>query len=134
MEKLKIGNIVKITVENGFLLGKVLNLYTDNFYVRTDKGITAYVPFESEWEKIPSSEKVESTVVKPKHYMFSDGTEAKTFINKIAERYKQGSVAYHVGNCAKYIIRAPFKNGLEDLKKAQESLGLAIECWCAKDE
>ncbi|MDO5375712.1 MAG: DUF3310 domain-containing protein [Staphylococcus rostri] len=129
MEKLKIGNRVKVKVGKGFLLGEVLNLYTDTFYVRTDEGITTYIPYKSEWEKVPSSKKVESSVVKPKHYIFSDGTEAKTFINKITERYKQGSVAYHVGNCAKYIIRAPFKNGLEDLKKGQESLGLAIECW-----
>ncbi|MCS4486361.1 DUF3310 domain-containing protein [Staphylococcus americanisciuri] len=135
MEKLKKGDRVKVTFENGFLLGKVVNLYPDKFLMSDDLvGITAYVPYKLKWEKIPSSKEVESTVVKPKHYIFSDGTEAKTFINKIAERYKQGSVAYHVGNCAKYIIRAPFKNGLEDLKKAQESLGLAIECWCAKDE
>lgn len=67
MEKLKIGNRVKVTVKNGFLLGEVLNLYTDNFYVRTDEGITTYIPYKSEWEKVPSSKKVEYNN-RPKHY------------------------------------------------------------------
>ncbi|MGV3043509.1 DUF3310 domain-containing protein [Staphylococcus rostri] len=129
MELPKIGDRVKVTVKDGYITGEVLNSYLNQLYIKTDEGITAYIPYDLTCEKIPSNKKVESTVVKPKHYIFSDGTEAKTFINKITERYKQGSVAYHVGNCAKYIIRAPFKNGLEDLEKAQESLGLAIECW-----
>ncbi|MGV3043510.1 DUF3310 domain-containing protein [Staphylococcus rostri] len=67
MEKLKIGNRVKITVGKGFLLGEVLNLYVDKFFVRTDEGITAYFPYEIKWEKIPSNKKVEYNK-RPKHY------------------------------------------------------------------
>lgn len=32
-------------------------------------------------------------------------------------------------NALKYLMRAPRKNGLEDLQKAKQSVEFAIECW-----
>ncbi|WP_126909672.1 DUF3310 domain-containing protein, partial [Staphylococcus epidermidis] len=43
--------------------------------------------------------------------------------------YSSTAVFYHVGNALKYLLRAPRKNGLEDLKKAKKSIEFAINCW-----
>ena len=48
---------------------------------------------------------------------------------KRLETYKSASVFYHVGNALKYLMRSPRKNGLEDLKKAKQSIEFAIKSW-----
>ncbi|WP_330994081.1 DUF3310 domain-containing protein, partial [Staphylococcus pseudintermedius] len=74
-----------------------------------------------------------SEINKPHHYMFEDGTEAIKIINMIVKRYKQSIVAAQIYNAIKYIVRAPFKNGVEDLKKAKESINFAIKFWDDKE-
>ncbi|HEC2229106.1 TPA: DUF3310 domain-containing protein [Staphylococcus delphini] len=115
--------------------GKVIDVY--------DKGSKAKVEFkdasytildeETEWYKIPSNTKIAthetSEIKKPHHYMFEDGTEAIKIINMLVKRYKQTIVAAQIYNAIKYIIRAPFKNGVKDLKKAKESINFAIDFW-----
>lgn len=112
-----------------------VNPITETAKVEFPDGQWSMIDCDSEFNTLPSSRKLEpkkvkhSAVKKPLHYIFENGMEAKIIINMISNRYKIGSVAYHVGNCTKYIIRAPFKSGLEDLEKAKESLDMAIDCW-----
>lgn len=65
-------------------------------------------------------------VTKPKHYQGKYGMEAldvvKNFIGNLA-----GEHAYYWGNVIKYLLRFQQKNGVEDLKKAQQNLGWLIE-------
>ncbi|HAR6206845.1 DUF3310 domain-containing protein [Staphylococcus pseudintermedius] len=98
-------------------------------------GTFGEVNADTEWYKIPSNTKIatHSEVKKPHHYMFEDGTEAIKIINMIVKRYKQSIVAAQIYNAIKYIIRAPFKNGVEDLKKAKESINFAIKFWDDKE-
>ncbi|EJG0135961.1 DUF3310 domain-containing protein [Staphylococcus pseudintermedius] len=90
-----------------------------------------------EWYPIPSNTKIAthetSEINKPHHYMFEDGTEAIKIINMIVKRYKQSIVAAQIYNAIKYIVRAPFKNGVKDLKKAKESINFAIKFWDDKE-
>ncbi|EGQ2725511.1 DUF3310 domain-containing protein [Staphylococcus pseudintermedius] len=65
--------------------------------------------------------------------MFENGTEAIKVINMIVKRYKQSIVSAQIYNAIKYIIRAPFKNGVKDLKKAKESINFAIKFWDNKE-
>lgn len=90
---------------------------------------------ETEWYKIPSNTKIatHSEVKRPHHYMFENGTEAIKVINMIVKRYKQSIVSAQIYNAIKYIIRAPFKNGVKDLKKAKESINFAIKFWDNKE-
>lgn len=76
---------------------------------------------------IISNQKVDM-VKQPPHYQFGIFT-ANVIIEVVGKTYKSASVFYHVGNALKYLMRAPRKNGLEDLKKAKESVDMAINVW-----
>lgn len=67
-------------------------------------------------------------VHEPPHYQFGKFS-ARVIIELVGKTYKSASVFYHVGNALKYLMRAPRKNGLEDLKKAKQSVEFAIENW-----
>lgn len=67
-------------------------------------------------------------VHEPPHYQFGKFS-ARMIIELVGKTYKSASVFYHVGNALKYLMRAPRKNGLEDLKKAKQSVEFAIENW-----
>ncbi|ASN72787.1 hypothetical protein 7F16_10 [uncultured Caudovirales phage] len=79
---------------------------------------------------IISNKKVDM-VNEPPHYQFGKFS-ARMIIELVGKTYKSASVFYHVGNALKYLMRAPRKNGLEDLKKAKQSVEFAIENWEAK--
>ena len=64
------------------------------------------------------------TVGKPKHYNYGE-VEVLDYIEQVAELYPP-TVAIHVANVIKYLSRAPLKNGVEDLEKAQYYLDRAI--------
>lgn len=66
----------------------------------------------------------------PSHYNRGK-VEAIVIIEQIASAYPI-KVALSIGNTVKYLIRAPFKNGVEDLKKAQWYLNRAIDNWDVK--
>ena len=70
------------------------------------------------------------TVNHPSHYNRGK-IEAIVIIEQIASAYPI-KVALSIGNTVKYLIRAPFKNGVEDLKKAQWYLNRAIKNWDVK--
>lgn len=67
MHGLQIGNRVKVNIKNGFMVGEIVNLYHETFLISTDEKFTAYVPYSSEWERIPSNKKIENKK-RPKHY------------------------------------------------------------------
>ncbi|WP_436888817.1 DUF3310 domain-containing protein [Mammaliicoccus sciuri] len=67
-------------------------------------------------------------VNKPSHYMLGD-IEVKDIITIVADKYHKGSVAHNVASALEYQMRAPEKNGLEDIKKARKCLDFAIENW-----
>ena len=71
-------------------------------------------------------------VHEPPHYQFGKFS-ARMIIELVGKTYKSASVFYHVGNALKYLMRAPRKNGLEDLKKAKQSVEFAIENWEAEE-
>ncbi|HAR6293322.1 TPA: DUF3310 domain-containing protein [Staphylococcus pseudintermedius] len=98
-------------------------------------GTFGEVNSDTEWYLIPSNTKIatHSEVKRPHHYMFENGTEAIKVINMIVKRYKQSIVSAQIYNAIKYIIRAPFKNGIKDLKKAKESINFAIKFWDNKE-
>lgn len=65
-----------------------------------------------------------SNVNHPTHYQIIDGVEAIDIIEAVLG---DGFSDYCYGNVLKYILRAPNKNGLEDLKKAQVYLDWLID-------
>jgi len=62
----------------------------------------------------------------PSHYNFGE-VEVIDYINQVCSSYKNGTVAYCIGNVIKYVSRAPFKNGIQDLEKAKWYLDYAIK-------
>lgn len=67
-------------------------------------------------------------VNKASHYMLGD-IEVKDIIAIVADKYHKGSVAHNVASALEYQMRAPEKNGLEDIKEARKCLDFAIENW-----
>ena len=65
------------------------------------------------------------TVTKPMHYNQS-GIECIDAINAMTNTMN-GTSAYMAGNVLKYVWRHEYKNGLEDLEKAQVYLGWLID-------
>lgn len=70
-------------------------------------------------------------VHEPLHYQFGKFS-ARMIIELVGKTYKSASVFYHVGNALKHLMRAPRKNGLQDLQKAKQSVEFAIETWEAE--
>ena len=63
----------------------------------------------------------------PPHYTYGD-IEIIDVIEMITSQYP-ADVAFVIGNAIKYISRAPHKNGVEDLNKAQWYLNRAFDKW-----
>ncbi|EGQ3888026.1 DUF3310 domain-containing protein [Staphylococcus pseudintermedius] len=127
----------KWVYEPCFEKGEVIDVYEKGSEARVDfkNGTCTVINANTEWYKVPSNTKIatHSEVKRPHHYMFEDGTEAIKIINMLVKRYKQSTVAAQIYNAIKYIIRAPFKNGVKDLKKAKESINFAIKFWDNKE-
>ncbi|MEX6340800.1 DUF3310 domain-containing protein [Staphylococcus arlettae] len=67
----------------------------------------------------------------PSHYMLGNH-EVKDIVSLVADKYHKGSVAHNIASALEYQMRAPEKNGLEDIKKAKKCLDFAIENWDVK--
>ncbi len=103
--------------------------------VETEDGRTILIDDSWDFEKAnePFTRKVDmqeeqDMVHEPPHYQFGKFS-ARVIIELVGKTYKSASVFYHVGNALKYLMRAPRKNGLQDLKKAKQSVEFAIENW-----
>lgn len=96
---------------------------TDNDdFMRVNEPFTRKVDMQEE----------QDMVHEPPHYQFGKFS-ARIIIELVGKTYKSASVFYHVGNALKYLMRAPRKNGLQDLKKAKQSVEFAIENWEAEE-
>lgn len=107
--------------------------------VETEDGRTILIDDSWDFEKAnePFTRKVDmqeerDMVHEPPHYQFGKFS-ARVIIELVGKTYKSASVFYHVGNALKYLMRAPRKNGLQDLKKAKQSVEFAIENWEAEE-
>lgn len=65
-------------------------------------------------------------VNKPKHYIGINGLEVEEVTQNFLPRYTDGYVSHRVGSAIEYLLRAPLKNGLEDIEKAKENLEQVI--------
>ena len=106
--------------------------------VETEDGRTILIDDSWNFEKVnePFIRKVDmqeeqDMVHEPPHYQFGKFS-ARMIIELVGKTYKSASVFYHVGNALKYLMRAPRKNGLQDLEKAKQSVEFAIENWEAE--
>ena len=73
--------------------------------------------------------KLEDLVNRPSHYQGMKGLEVREVMENFVPKYARygGLVACDIKDAIKYILRAPDKNGLEDLKKAQRMIKYAID-------
>lgn len=57
---------------------------------------------------------------KPNRYIGSgiNGVEVKKMLQGFLCRYKNGYIAHEIGSAVEYLLRAPFKNGIDDIRKA----------------
>ena len=62
------------------------------------------------------------------------GSHYKHFSPEPMEWFWNLNVPFTYGNMLKYVLRYPFKNGLEDLKKAKHCLEYALERECENTE
>ena len=72
--------------------------------------------------------KRKDNVNSPSHYMLGSH-EVKDIVSLVADKYHKGSVAHNIASALEYQMRAPEKNGLEDIKKARKCLDFAVENW-----
>jgi len=120
-EEKRLKTVWKAEVENQ--AGRTFTI-TDN-----DDFIRVNVPFT---RKVNLKQEEQDMVHEPPHYQFGKFS-ARMIIELVGKTYKSASVFYHVGNALKYLMRAPRKNGLEDLKKAKQSVEFVIETWEAEE-
>lgn len=81
----------------------------------------------SRMDRLHSKEEPNDIVNKPSHYTYGK-IEIIEIVEQVTATYPV-KIAFSIGNALKYISRAPFKNGVEDLKKAVWYLDRAIKKW-----
>jgi len=81
----------------------------------------------SRMDRLHSKEESNDIVNKPSHYTYGK-IEIIEIVEQVTATYPV-KIAFSIGNAIKYIARAPFKNGVEDLKKAVWYLDRAIKKW-----
>ena len=115
-EEKKLKTIWKAEVENQ--AGRTFTITDNDDFIRVKEACTRKVDMQEE----------QDMVHEPPHYQFGKFS-ARMIIELVGKTYKSASVFYHVGNALKYLMRAPRKNGLQDLEKAKQSVEFAIENW-----
>lgn len=115
-EEIKFKTVWKAEVENQG--GYKFTLTDNDDFIRVKEPFTRKVDMQE----------AQDMVHEPPHYQFGKFS-ARMIIELVGKTYKSASVFYHVGNALKYLMRAPRKNGLQDLKKAKQSVEFAIENW-----
>ena len=115
-EEILLKTVWKAEVENQG--GYKFTLTDNDDFMKVNEPFTRKVDVQEE----------QDMVHEPPHYQFGKFS-ARVIIELVGKTYKSASVFYHVGNALKYLMRAPRKNGLQDLKKAKQSVEFAIENW-----
>lgn len=118
-EEILLKTVWKAEVENQG--GYKFTLTDNDDFMKVNEPFTRKVDMQEE----------QDMVHEPPHYQFGKFS-ARVIIELVGKTYKSASVFYHVGNALKYLMRAPRKNGLEDLKKAKQSVEFAINTWEAE--
>ncbi|MEB7851296.1 DUF3310 domain-containing protein [Staphylococcus equorum] len=134
IKDLKVGYKVKVLGDN--MIGEVSEI-ADNgksAEIKVDDGVYRVIIDNYdftiiEWNAVP--EYADDTVNSPSHYMLGNH-EVKDIVSLVADKYHKGSVAHNIASALEYQMRAPEKNGLEDIKKARKCLDFAIENWDVK--
>lgn len=67
------------------------------------------------------------TIKRPKHYIGDNGLEVNEVLAEFLNRYDNPLLAHYVANAIEYLLRAPSKNGANDVRKAHYNLSLAVE-------
>ena len=115
-EEILLKTVWKAEVENQ--AGRIFTITDNDDFMKVNEPFTRKVDMQEE----------QDMVHEPPHYQFGKFS-ARVIIELVGKTYKSASVFYHVGNALKYLMRAPRKNGLQDLKKAKQSVEFAIEKW-----
>ena len=134
IKDLKVGYKVKVLGDN--MTGEVTEI-ADNgksAEIQVDDGVYRVINDNYdftiiEWNATPQY--AEDMVNSPSHYMLGNH-EVKDIVSLVADKYHKGSVAHNIASALEYQMRAPEKNGLEDIKKARRCLDFAIENWDVK--
>lgn len=67
------------------------------------------------------------TVYKPQHYVGEFGLEVEEVLENFIPRYQNAYVGHRVASAVEYLLRAPYKNGDEDIRKAGKNIEQIIE-------
>lgn len=78
-------------------------------------------------EESELNDETNDLVNQPSHYTYGS-IENIDYVEQVTASYPV-KIAFSIGNVIKYISRAPFKNGVEDLKKAAWYLDRAVKKW-----
>lgn len=113
------GKQMKVIVNNGKQPTSVY--WIDNTTIEFDNGSRVTVPENYETKLF------NDIINKPSHYTYGK-IEIIEIVEQVTATYPT-NIAFSIGNALKYICRAPFKNGVEDLKKAVWYLDRAIKKW-----
>ncbi|WP_419744325.1 DUF3310 domain-containing protein [Staphylococcus sp. LKG3-1] len=134
IKDLKVGYKIKILGDN--MSGEVSKIANNgkSAEIKVDDGVYRDITDNNdftiiEWNAV--TEYADDTVNSPSHYMLGNH-EVKDIVSLVADKYHKGSVAHNIASALEYQMRAPEKNGLEDIKKARKCLDFAIENWDVK--
>lgn len=148
MIKAKEGDLIRI-LPNGWAtkndkatageVVEVIEVYDDGSGIEVDTSKDSCVPLAhdeyilyAKKEELTTEEGLDTAapdmVEHPSHYK-QGRFETIELIEEITGGYKDGYVAYCVGNAIKYLARAPFKHDTptEDLQKAKKYIEFALE-------
>ena len=71
-------------------------------------------------------------VNKPHHYIGEYGLEAEIVLENFICRYGNGYIGHRISSAIEYLLRAPEKNEIEDIRKAHRNLGQVLDYIEAK--
>lgn len=63
----------------------------------------------------------------PNHYIGENGLEVEEVLRNFIPRYENTYVGHRVASAIEYLLRAPLKNGEQDLEKAKYNIEQALE-------
>ena len=63
-----------------------------------------------------------SAIDSPNHYIGEHGLEVEDILQQFIGRYEDAYVAHRVASAIEYLLRAPLKNGNEDIRKAGKNI------------
>lgn len=128
--KVKLIDSNTVQFENGQQMKVIVNIgktrptsvyWIDNTTIEFDNGSRVTVPENYETKLF------NDIINKPSHYTYGK-IEIIEIVEQVTATYPV-KIAFSIGNALKYISRAPFKNGVEDLKKAIWYLERAVKKW-----